>query len=645
MAQDVLSFWFDDEPSVSYRTKWFPPESSEKQKLTDLEITDRFGALLQQAERDELDHWRATRDSFVALIVLVDQFSRHIYRQSEDKTQLRANDARALALVHEFMDRGLHVNLEIPRFVFVLMPIRHSPTPDSLHGLLDTIETRKQRQDAHVDLLEKFRRTTQNHLQHLRGDAPTGQSDDDILERHFVATDESDMMSNHLYRAMHEYLTKMNARAAPYVAVSLSGGVDSMVIAHLLHRLRDKHGNFGIVAVHIDYGNRDESSAECDYVRRWCERFGIVFYVHRIEEIKRATTKRDDYEKISREIRYSTYANVMTQYGAPGMCFGHHRGDVQENVISNMMKGQSLLNLNGMSESSIVNGVHIWRPLLAFDKDAIFEFAHRYGVPYFKDTTPKWSTRGKLRNQLVPLLREMYGDGFLNNLSNLGAESTQCGELVDQQILCPIMDSVGTREVAVWLDIGLLVNQPFFVWKEVFRSVCHSIMGNSMVREKPIRELIQKIARHDGRTDSWVTLKKGNRSYLTHDLKLIIFRDLFFPRELYAEPLTRIKLDESYRFGPWTVSASLCSDADRREQLQSQPALTMWDLVLHNGVSYVFPNAPALVVDCNNRIPVLRALPKVLTDVMPLVSAQGCFDDARQREWVQVTLSYSNQAA
>jgi hypothetical protein len=35
----------------------------------------------------------------------------------------------------------------------------------------------------------------------------------------------------------------------------------------------------------------------------------------------------------------------------------------------------------------------------------VLEYAHSFGVPYFKDTTPAWSTRGKLRNQLVPLLQ------------------------------------------------------------------------------------------------------------------------------------------------------------------------------------------------------------------------------------------------
>ena len=77
-----------------------------------------------------------------------------------------------------------------------------------------------------------------------------------------------------------------------------------------------------------------------------------------------------------------------------GIIFGHHKGDVQENVISNVMRGISPLALSGMSETTKANGVVIWRPLLGHEKSEIFDFAHRYGVPYFKDTTPSWSTRG-----------------------------------------------------------------------------------------------------------------------------------------------------------------------------------------------------------------------------------------------------------
>ncbi|GAB9473219.1 tRNA lysidine synthetase [Globisporangium polare] len=651
-ALDVLAFWFGGDQNDNYRSKWFPPEASEKQKRMDALIAERFGALLQRAEGHELDQWQEQREALVALIVLLDQFSRHVYRHNENKEQLLRNDAHALELAQVLVEKHWHTDLEVPRFVFVMMPLRHTPTAERLHTVLESIAAREALQSSHVDLLEKFRRTTQNRLQHLRGERRV-ESDDDILERHFVETDESDMPKNRLYRVMHEYLVTMRAREYPFMAVSLSGGVDSMVVAYLLHKLRSLHNSFGIVAVHLDYGNRNESRAECEYVRQWCARFDIVFHVRRIDEVKRNSTKRDDYERISREIRYATYAEVMAQHGAPGMCFGHHRGDVQENVISNMMKGLSLLGLNGMSASSVVNGVRIWRPLLDFDKDAIFDFAHRYGIPYFKDTTPVWSTRGKLRNQLVPLLAELYGDGFLNNLSNLGAESTQCGELVERNILAPIMETVGATEVAVWLDCTLLTSQPFFVWKEVLRSVCHSIMGNSMVREKPIRELIGKMARHSGEVRMWITLKKGNRSYITHDRKLIIFRDNFFPRVPYAPTQLAVQLGETYSFGPWTVSTSLREGDDATVlALKSREPFTMWDLIKGDGLAYVFPNAPALVISSEKRIPVLKRLEKPITDFMPLVAAVGKFGSVAAQEegseerdtWVYVQLKYCNSS-
>lgn len=95
-----------------------------------------------------------------------------------------------------------------------------------------------------------------------------------------------------------------------------------------------------------------------------------------------------------------------------------------------------------MSESSVTNNVLVWRPLLSHHKDEIYSFAHRYGVPYFKDSTPSWSTRGKLRNQLVPLLIDMYGEGCLRNISALADQSDQMRDLVNSNIYEPFMRSV-----------------------------------------------------------------------------------------------------------------------------------------------------------------------------------------------------------
>jgi hypothetical protein len=113
-----------------------------------------------------------------------------------------------------------------------------------------------------------------------------------------------------------------------------------------------------------------------------------------------------------------------------------------------------------MTACSVTNGVAVWRPLLAHSKDAIYDFAHRfvrteptalrlipltllwfcrYGVPYFKDSTPSWSTRGKLRNQLLPLLLDMYGSGCLQNLTQLARESDATRALVQDNLYQPFM--------------------------------------------------------------------------------------------------------------------------------------------------------------------------------------------------------------
>ncbi len=60
-------------------------------------------------------------------------------------------------------------------------------------------------------------------------------------------------------------------------------------------------------------------------------------------------------------------------------------------------------------------------------------------MPYFKDSTPSWSTRGKLRNQLVPLLIDMYGEGCLRNISALADQSDQMRDLVNSNIYEPFM--------------------------------------------------------------------------------------------------------------------------------------------------------------------------------------------------------------
>ena len=77
---EVLQFWFGGDMHINYKTKWFPDGSAETQRKADEIIFNLFGDLFIFAINNRLQEWKKEIRSTVALIIVLDQFSRHIYR-------------------------------------------------------------------------------------------------------------------------------------------------------------------------------------------------------------------------------------------------------------------------------------------------------------------------------------------------------------------------------------------------------------------------------------------------------------------------------------------------------------------------------------------------------------------------------------
>lgn len=114
MPQQVLQFWFEDTPPA----RWW-----KKDPAFDRLIAERFGATLAQAARCELFAWRASPTGRLAEVVVLDQFSRNIHR---DTPQAFANDALALALAQEAIAAGADAALGPVQRSFLYMPFMHS---------------------------------------------------------------------------------------------------------------------------------------------------------------------------------------------------------------------------------------------------------------------------------------------------------------------------------------------------------------------------------------------------------------------------------------------------------------------------------------------------------------------------------------
>lgn len=112
--QVVLDFWFEE----IEKTAWFW-----KDEQFDAEIIKRFGDLHAHAANVELMHWRGTAQGRLAEIIVLDQFSRNIYR---DSPQAFATDSLALALAQEAVAIHALDELDIDARNFLLMPFMHS---------------------------------------------------------------------------------------------------------------------------------------------------------------------------------------------------------------------------------------------------------------------------------------------------------------------------------------------------------------------------------------------------------------------------------------------------------------------------------------------------------------------------------------
>jgi uncharacterized protein (DUF924 family) len=115
--QEVLDFWFGV-PLGKARAEWF-----RKDAAFDAEIRRRFGELHGRAARRELDGWRGAPESMVALIVVLDQFSRNLYR---DDGRAFAQDPYALECTDHALARGDDRELLPVQRQFIYMPLEHS---------------------------------------------------------------------------------------------------------------------------------------------------------------------------------------------------------------------------------------------------------------------------------------------------------------------------------------------------------------------------------------------------------------------------------------------------------------------------------------------------------------------------------------
>ncbi len=119
--REILDFWFGREGEEGYgefREAWFT-----KDPEFDREVRDRFEGAYEEAAADRLEHWKDEARSCLALIILLDQFTRNMFR-GDPKTY--ATDDKALAAARHAVEHAYDRELSPYERLFVYLPFEHS---------------------------------------------------------------------------------------------------------------------------------------------------------------------------------------------------------------------------------------------------------------------------------------------------------------------------------------------------------------------------------------------------------------------------------------------------------------------------------------------------------------------------------------
>ncbi len=189
-----------------------------------------------------------------------------------------------------------------------------------------------------------------------------------------------------LVSRVRDFCAAENLLSPEPVGVAVSGGVDSMVLLHVLAEL-----GLPLEVLTVDHGLRPESAEEVGLVRSQAEALGFPFHSVKLDmEAGAGIAER------ARLARYSW----MESLNLPTIALGHQRDDQIETVLDRLTRGAGSAGLSAMSTR---RGIFV-RPLLRESRKVIEAWATTRSVPWLEDPSNRKGTRGTLRHAVLPVL-------------------------------------------------------------------------------------------------------------------------------------------------------------------------------------------------------------------------------------------------
>ena len=205
------------------------------------------------------------------------------------------------------------------------------------------------------------------------------------------------------------------------IALGLSGGVDSIVLFHLLV-MKYKESYKELVAFHINHGLREESYEEAEFVENFVKNYNVKFYKKELNMNGLARDSHTSEEMLARKLRYEAFEEMSSLEGGVKLVTAHHKNDQVENILMRLLSGRSMDYNLMIEEQTTIGNLEVYRPLLNVLKADLEQYADKNNLKYYVDSTNFDTdyTRNNIRHNIVPLLNDVNAASF-DNLINFSS--------------------------------------------------------------------------------------------------------------------------------------------------------------------------------------------------------------------------------
>jgi tRNA(Ile)-lysidine synthase len=186
-----------------------------------------------------------------------------------------------------------------------------------------------------------------------------------------------------------------------HLVAGLSGGVDSVVLLHLLRGLAPRHG-YTLSAVHVHHGLSPNADAWARFCRKLCRDWGVPLGVRRVSVQKAGR----GLEAAAREARRAVFARLR----ADAIALAHQLDDQAETVLLNLLRGAGTRGAAAMPAAGRLGGKLLLRPLLDTPRREILAYARAHRLAWIEDESNRDGalTRNFLRLRVGPLLEQRF---------------------------------------------------------------------------------------------------------------------------------------------------------------------------------------------------------------------------------------------